>query len=181
MPTVGVNTVEHKVRAVRREAGTGVQSESVEPLAKCKRVRFDLREYGDGPYSQGGVTETEMSAETSRRSSEDAQLRHKSRSGGSPSDDTTTIPSRILMRSNGNSLGSDPGRHAGSNSLLSPQRTEAAPSVRSIRGSGASSGNGTDSFVSHKWGHYEPMTDKPAPAQHLINVLVHNEVLTVII
>ena len=165
VPIVGVKSVEHKGRAVRREAGTGVQSDSVESLAKknCKRVRFDLREYGDGPYSQGGVAETEMSADTSRRSSE--VLRRESRSGGSPSDDTTTIPSRILMQSKGNSLGSDPGRHAGSNSLLSPQRTEAAPSVRSIRGSGASSGNGTDIFVSHKWGHYEPVTDKPAPAQ----------------
>jgi hypothetical protein len=53
-------------------------------------------------------------------------------------------------------------RHARNNSPLSPERTEAASA--SIRGPGASSGNGTGTFVSHKWGYYEPVTDKPVPA-----------------
>ena len=147
VPIVDDNTAVHKVLETRRGTGTGVQTDSVESLAKCKRVKFDLKEYGEGPNSRGGEAEADVSADTSRRSSE--VLRRENLSGGSPSD-TMTIPSRIVMRSNGDPPGADSSRHARSNSLLSSQRTEAAPA--SIRGSGASSGNGTEIFVSHKWG-----------------------------
>jgi len=118
-------TVDHKDLEPKYKVGSGVQSDSVEPLAKenSKRVRFDLREFGDGPNSQGGAAETNVSADTSRRSGE--VQRQESRSGRSSSD-ATTVPRRVEMQHLGDPLGADPGRHAGSNSLLSPEQTEAA-------------------------------------------------------
>jgi hypothetical protein len=135
-------------------------SDSVEPLAKMysKRVRFDLQEFGEGP-DQGGEAAPQVSADTGSRSSEDVLLRRESQSGARPSDVT---PSRVTMQHTGDSPEASPGRHARNNSPLSPERTEAASA--SIRGPGASSGNGTGTFVSHKWGYYEPVTDKPVPA-----------------
>jgi hypothetical protein len=46
---VGVDTVEHKMIAVRRDAKTGVLSDSVESVAdlNSKHVRFDLRKFGE--------------------------------------------------------------------------------------------------------------------------------------
>ena len=160
MPVSGVKTMEHKEQTSRRGADSGVMSDSVEPLAKTysKRVRFDLREFGEGP-DQGGEAETDASADAGHRSGEEELLRRESRSGARPSD---AIPSRVTMQHTGNSPVVNPGRHARNNSPLSPERTEAAPA--SIRGQGASSGDGTETFVSHKWGYYEPVTDKPVTA-----------------
>ncbi len=49
----GFDTVEHKVIAVRRDAKAAVLSDRVELVAKMnrKRVRFDLRKFGEGPNS----------------------------------------------------------------------------------------------------------------------------------
>ena len=104
--TVGVNTEDHKDQEPRRKVGSGVESVSVESLAKenSKRVRFDLREFGDGSNSQGGAAET-VSADTSRRSSEG--LRQESRSGRGSSD-ATIIPRRVEMQHQGDPLGADP-------------------------------------------------------------------------
>ena len=48
MMPIGVDTVEHKVIAVRRDAKAGVLSDRVESVAKMssKRVKFDLRKFG---------------------------------------------------------------------------------------------------------------------------------------
>ena len=158
--TVGVNTAEHKATASRYGARAGVslvKSGSVESLVRDKRVRFDLREFGDGPNSQSEEAEADAGSREGHRSG-DVQ-RHENLSGRSSSDQAT-IPSRTVMRyQEGNSLGTSTGRHVGSNPLLSPQQTEAAPA--NIGKQGVSSNNGTEIFVSHKWGRREPATDKP--------------------
>ncbi len=131
-------------------------SGSVESFAKMnsKRVRFDFREFGEGP-SQREVAEVDVRSRTGCRSSE--ELRHKNREKPV----INTRPNRDAI-SKGTSPGATAGKHAGSNSLLSPQRIQAAPA--NIGRLGASSDRGTDTFVSYKWGHYEPATDKPTNA-----------------
>ena len=114
MPVSGVNTVVQK------------DCDSAEPLAKrnSKRVRFDLQEFGEEP-DQGGVAETQASADAGRRSSEDELLRRESPSGARPS---YVTPSRVTMQHTGNPPEANPSRHAASKNLpLTPERTEAAP------------------------------------------------------
>ena len=79
--TVGANTAEHKASVPRRGARAGVslvKSGSVETLETIKRVRFDLREFGDGPNSQRELAE----AHESHRSSD--VLRRENRAGEVP-------------------------------------------------------------------------------------------------
>ena len=79
---VGVDTVEHKAIAVRRDARAGVSSDRVESFAKMnsKRVRLGLRKFGEDPNSQSEMAEAGLSEDISRRSSE--VLRQENRSGG---------------------------------------------------------------------------------------------------
>ena len=101
-------------------------------------MRFDLREFGEGPNSQSEMVEASVSEDISRRSSE--VLRQENRSGGSPSK-PRLIPSRTVMRyPEGTSPGSSVDGYVDSNSLPSP-RSKAAPAT--ISRSGATSGNGT--------------------------------------
>ena len=67
--------------AVRRDAKAGVFSDRVESVAKMnsKRVRFDLRKFGEGPNSQSEMAEAGLSKDISRRSSE--VLRQENQSG----------------------------------------------------------------------------------------------------
>ena len=62
----------------------------------------------------------------------------------------------------GNSPGAYVNRIVENNLLLSSGRTETAPA--NIGSKSASTGNGIETFVNYKWGHYEPVTDKPVPA-----------------
>ena len=149
--TVGVKTAEPKALAPRNG-----QARVVESSARSKRVRFDLREFGDGPNSQSEMAEADVRSHEGHRSSD--ERRHENRSVGRPSD-AATIPSRTVMRyQEGNSPRPSTGRHVSLNSRLSPERTEAAPA--NIGRTSASSDEGTDVFVSHKWGR-APETDKP--------------------
>ena len=105
MPVVGVNTAVHKKLVSDGRLVSGVKTGSVESFAYSKRVRFDLREFGEGPNSQGGaMAETNVSADTSHRSSDDEQLRRKSQSEASANDETI-IPCRAKMQHTGNSPG----------------------------------------------------------------------------
>ncbi len=62
----------------------------------------------------------------------------------------------------GNSPGTNVNGIVDNNLLLSSERTETAPA--NIGSKSASSGNGIETFVNYKWGHYEPVTNKPVPA-----------------
>ena len=50
----------HKVLEPGRGTETGVQTDSVEPPAKCKRVRFDLLEYGEGPNNRSRAAKADV-------------------------------------------------------------------------------------------------------------------------
>ena len=62
----------------------------------------------------------------------------------------------------GNSPGANVNGIVDNNLLRSSGRTETAPA--NIGSKSASSGHGIETFVNYKWGHYEPVTDKPVPA-----------------
>ncbi len=75
----------------------------------------------------------------------------------------TKIPSRTVMRyPKGNLPGANVNGIVDNNLLLSSGRTKTPPA--NIGSKSASSGNGIETCVNYKWGHYKPVTDKPVPA-----------------
>ena len=222
---VGGTSVERNSGLLRYEKPVGAASDSVEPLGRTKRVKFDLRSSGELEDSEVRAGNTEVSKNSSNTMSnavsENERIRKltgvsknksnpavtsvsknsSNRESASVSENDSnreltgvsensrnrdktqemSIPSRTVTRFEGTDTDADIESTIDENLLLPPQQIQEDTASQQQR-LNSSQKEGSETFVSYKWGRYEPVIDKivePAVVQEGKRVRTQRDVTNI--
>ena len=129
------------------EKSEAMASSYVVPFGEPKRTKFDLRE------SKRDLSEGEEVVDRLKMNRNRLKMNRN-------------LPSRVETEQIAPSARTDTDRSISENLLHLPQQTQEATADVSRQRASSRQGD-TEIFVSHKWGHYEPVVDKPVEPEIL--------------